>query len=98
MFFAEGHSGQDAQPCHLAFLILTRVQTIGMGFFKDHEIIELRKRVAQTASSQLDNGVITSTDYVKRVNDAIQAEIKLKTHEIQLVQAKVNYNATLGKL
>ena len=65
---------------------------------RDFEIIELRKRVAETASSQLDNGVITSTDYIKRVNDATQAEINLKTHEIQLVRAKVNYQATLGKL
>ncbi len=65
---------------------------------KDFEIITLRKRVANTASSQLDNGVITSTDYIQRVNDATQAEINLKTHEIQLVQAKINYQATLGKL
>jgi outer membrane protein TolC len=65
---------------------------------KDVEIIALRKRVAETASSQFDNGVITSTDYIQRVNDATQAEINLKTHEIQLIQAKVNYNATLGRL
>jgi outer membrane protein TolC len=65
---------------------------------KDIEIIALRKRVAETASSQLDNGVITSTDYIQRVNDATQAEINLKTHEIQLIRAKVNYNATLGRL
>jgi len=65
---------------------------------KDFDIIKLRKRVAQTASSQLDNGVITSTDYIQRVNDATQAEINLKTHEIQLIQAKINYQATLGKL
>ena len=65
---------------------------------KDMEIIALRKRIAETASSQLDNGVITSTDYIQRVNDATQAEINMQTHEIQLIQAKVNYNATLGKL
>jgi outer membrane protein TolC len=65
---------------------------------KDIEIIRLRKRVAETASSQLDNGVITSTDYIQRVNDATQAEINLKTHEIMLIQAKVNYNATVGRL
>ena len=65
---------------------------------KDNEIIRLRNRVAKTASSQLDNGVITSTDYIQRVNDATQAEINMKTHEIQLIQAKINYLATVGKL
>ncbi|MEA3479477.1 MAG: TolC family protein [Bacteroidota bacterium] len=65
---------------------------------KDNEIIKLRNRVAKTASSQLDNGVITSTDYIQRVNDATQAEINMKTHEIQLIQAKINYLATVGKL
>ena len=65
---------------------------------KDHEIIELRNKIAGTASSQLDNGIITSTDYVTKVNDAVQSKINLETHKIQLVQAKMKYLATIGEL
>ncbi|MBE9491839.1 MAG: TolC family protein [Bacteroidetes bacterium] len=65
---------------------------------KDHEIIELRDKIAGTASSQLDNGIITSTDYVTKVNDAVQSKINLETHKIQLVQAKMKYLATIGEL
>jgi outer membrane protein TolC len=65
---------------------------------KDHEIIKLREKIAKTASTQLDNGVITSTDYVTRVNDAAQSKINLETHKIRLTQAKINYLNTLGKL
>lgn len=65
---------------------------------KDMQIIELRERVASTASSQLDNGVITSTEYIHRVNEATQAKINMQAHKVQLIQAKINYLATLGRL
>lgn len=63
---------------------------------KDLEIISIRERVANTASSQLDNGVITSTEYVSRLNEATQAKINMQSHKIQLVQAKINYLAATG--
>ena len=58
---------------------------------KDKDILDLRERIVKTASSQLDNGVITSTDYIIQLNAQAQAELNLETHKIQLVYAKVNY-------
>ena len=65
---------------------------------KDEELINLRTRITKTASSQLDNGVITSSDYISRINEEIQAEMNKELHRIQLVRAKLNYLFTLGKL
>ncbi len=65
---------------------------------QDMQIIELRERIAGTASAQLDNGVITSTDYINRVNEATQAKINMQTHKVQLLQARINYLATIGQL
>jgi outer membrane protein TolC len=65
---------------------------------QDEQIIVLRARISRTASSQLDNGVITSSDYVTRLNEETQARLNLEIHKIQLVRAKLSYLYTTGKL
>jgi len=63
----------------------------------DEGIIELRAQVKQAARAQLENGVITANDYLREVNAEDQARQMLITHEIQLLQAQINYQTTLGK-
>jgi len=57
----------------------------------DKEIIKLREEVSESARFKLDNGVITSTDYITELSKETQAKIAFETHKIQLVQSKVNY-------
>jgi outer membrane protein TolC len=64
----------------------------------DRQIIELRENITKAASSQLDNGVITSTDYVQELNAQMQAKLNLATHQVQLKQARINYLAATGNL
>ncbi|MBT3207735.1 MAG: TolC family protein [Bacteroidetes bacterium] len=64
---------------------------------KDLKIIELQKQILESFSSQLNNGVITSSEYLSQLNLVTQAEINLKTHEIQLIEAKIDYNNIQGK-
>jgi hypothetical protein len=40
---------------------------------------------------QLENGVITSTDYVNQLNEQLQAKLQLKLHEVQIEQKRVEY-------
>ncbi|MCK4568808.1 MAG: TolC family protein [Bacteroidales bacterium] len=65
---------------------------------KDWEVIELRINISQMASSQYDNGVITSSDYVSRLNEEAQAKLNLEVHRVKLAKAKVDYLTTLGIL
>ena len=65
---------------------------------KDIEIIELRKKISKTASSKFDNGIITSSNYIEKVNAETQAQLNLQTHKIQLIIAKINYLTSIGKL
>ncbi|MCX6284278.1 MAG: TolC family protein [Bacteroidetes bacterium] len=65
---------------------------------KDRELIDLRTGITKTASSQLTNGAITSSDYILRVNDETQARMGLEIHKIQLIKAKISYLFNLGKL
>jgi outer membrane protein TolC len=63
----------------------------------DSEIIELRRSVTDAAKAQLENGVITANDYLKEVNAEDQARQALITHEVQLLQAQINYQTISGK-
>ena len=65
---------------------------------KDHKIIELRKQISKTASARFDNGVISSTDLITELNAETQAKLNLQTHILQLIQAKINVLAIVGKL
>ncbi len=65
---------------------------------KDQELVELRAGITKTASSQMSNGVITSSDYILRVNDETQARMGLEIHKLQLVKAKISYLYNIGKL
>lgn len=63
----------------------------------DNEIITLRKSVTDAAKAQLENGVITANDYLKEVNAEDQARQLLITHQVQLLQAQINYQTISGK-
>jgi outer membrane protein TolC len=63
---------------------------------RDEEIVVLRAKISKSAVSQLENGVITTTDYIAELNAETEARIRLETHRIQLVQAQINYLTTKG--
>jgi outer membrane protein TolC len=63
----------------------------------DNEIIDLRIKVKDAARAQLENGVITANDYLREVNAEDQARQTLISHQIQLLQAQINYQTISGK-
>lgn len=64
----------------------------------DKEIIKLREEVSESARFKLDNGVITSTEYITELSKETQAKIAFETHKIQLIQSKVNYLYIKGEI
>jgi outer membrane protein TolC len=62
----------------------------------DKGIIELRTSVKLTAKSKLENGVITSNDYIRELNAEDTAKQNLEIHKIQLLLAQYNYKITTG--
>jgi outer membrane protein TolC len=63
---------------------------------QDQQIITLRTSVKNAAVAQLENGVITSHDYISQVNAENQARQNLALHEIQLLQIQYNSKNTSG--
>ncbi len=62
----------------------------------DSEIIELRSSVKTIANAQLENGIITTNDFIKEVNAEDQARQTKLLHEIQLLIAQYTYQNTAG--
>ena len=63
---------------------------------KDKRIVEKRHNIRLTAAKQLENGSITSTDYLLELNAEMQAILNQKLHEIKLMNAITNYNTSKG--
>jgi hypothetical protein len=63
---------------------------------KDKSIVEKRHHITETASSQLENGSITTTDYLTELNAEMQATLNQKIHEIKLMNAITTFNTTQG--
>lgn len=65
---------------------------------RDEELIQLRTKISSSYSSQLDNGIITSTEYITELNAESKAKLDLEVHKVELVKAKLDYQSTLGNL
>ena len=63
---------------------------------KDDRIIALREKVLEATTSQLQNGAITSSDYITELNNLFEAKIDQQVHEVQLILTKANYNVIKG--
>ena len=62
----------------------------------DGDIITLRTRIKNTAQSQYDNGVISTSDLLRELNAEETARQNLAVHQIQWMLAKYNYQTTSG--
>ena len=63
---------------------------------QDDAIIELQQDILRRAEAQLQNGVMTTTDYLTQVNLLTQAQLTRKTREIQVMQAAEMMRAKTG--
>ena len=62
----------------------------------DRQIVALKEQIVKRSASALDNGTLTSADYIRDLNASLQSKISLEIHKIQKIQALVNLNTILG--
>lgn len=62
----------------------------------DKAIVEKHRQITISEQEKMLNGVSTSQDYITEFNAENQAELSQKLHEIQLIQAIINYNSLTG--
>ncbi|MDX1638000.1 MAG: TolC family protein [Balneolaceae bacterium] len=76
--------------------IRERITAIRENLERDNRIIELREQVVKESASQLENGVITATEYVTELNRANTARLSLFINRVRLAEAQAAYATTLG--
>lgn len=64
----------------------------------DAELISLRESITKRSASQMQNGVITTTEYISDLNNESMAKLNLFTHKLQLLLAKLNYLTIKGNI
>ena len=63
----------------------------------DEQIVAIKDQISKRSAVALENGAITSADYIRDLNAALQAKANLETHRVQLLQASVNYKTIKGE-
>ncbi len=63
----------------------------------DRELISLQERITKSSASKLENGTITSSDYIRDLNAEMTARITFETHKVQLESARADYLNIQGK-
>jgi outer membrane protein TolC len=62
----------------------------------DQELIQVRERINKTSTSKLENGTITSADYIQDLNNETTARMMLETHKIKLREALIGLENIRG--
>ena len=63
----------------------------------DEQLVSIKDQITKRSAVALENGAITSADYIRDLNAALQAKANLETRKVQLVQASVNYQTIKGE-
>lgn len=76
----------------------TEIEQLKASLEDDKKLLEIREKLREIASAQLDEGIITSSEYLESVTDAQQAKLDLEYRKIRLVYAQANYLNKQGLL
>lgn len=63
----------------------------------DDRIVELRYNIRRAAESQLENGIIDSTDLLRKITDETTATLNRSMHQIELLQATYRLKTRLNQ-
>lgn len=78
--------------------IESNIKAINQQIELDKQLAELREEIVEEKKSQLNQGVITSTEYVTELNAWNRTRLNLEIHKVQLVQANYEYLTQKGIL
>lgn len=67
------------------------VERLNQRLLNDRKIMELQAEILTQLAAQLDNGVITATDYLNQVNVELRARQALRVDEMRLLELQLNF-------
>lgn len=76
--------------------IREQIRVLEENIGRDKEIITIREEVVAESANQLENGVITATEYITELTNANRARLSLFTNQVRLIQARAEYHTAMG--
>ena len=73
------------------------LQTLQQQIALDEELVSLQEEVLLEYAAQLEQGVITPTDYLIQLNEGLQARLNLEVHLVKIEQLKTDYLTKIGR-
>ena len=70
---------------------LSEIKKLEKLLVSDAEIIARRERISAVVSAQMDNGILTSSQYVTEKNNELVAKLNQAIHTIQYTKSKTDY-------
>jgi outer membrane protein TolC len=74
------------------------IKQMELAVTSDKELISIREKITGIVEAKLTNGTINSTEYLSELNAEKQAKINYEVHQIQLIQAKIDYLTISGEI
>jgi outer membrane protein TolC len=62
----------------------------------DRQIVSLREKIKASATAQVENGTLTTNDYLIELNAESQARLNLALHQLQLLLTQINLKTTVN--
>lgn len=62
----------------------------------DIKVKEIYTNIAKSSASRLENGVLTSADYIRDLNASTEAALKLKQRRLDIIKQKYEYLTLIG--
>ncbi|KXX68946.1 TolC family protein [Flammeovirga sp. SJP92] len=78
--------------------IQSRIDQLNSLILEDHEIIKIHERKTKRSKGALDNGAVTSSEYISSLNAMVDAKLNLSNHELELLQTQYHLAMTKGLL
>ncbi|MCB9202647.1 MAG: TolC family protein [Flavobacteriales bacterium] len=72
------------------------IKQLEVNILNDSKILELRKSIKETAKVQLENGIITTLDFINYINAEYNARETLELHKIQLLMLQYKNSIITG--
>ncbi len=77
---------------------LNDIEKIEEQIEKDEEIIDLRGKIVRETESQLQNGVVTATEYLQEFNAKTRSAVDLERRKLDLIRTKIEFLTLTGNL
>ena len=63
------------------------INRLTLSLKSDQQVIQIRKQIKETSNVQLENGAITTTEYLIKLNDENEAVLNEAIHQLQIIKA-----------